>query len=102
MNVQLKCVGFLVAMVIATKLKLVKLYRNENLENVHWPLETRIKHKSYCSDASGSSKEESDLHSEHPSIFMLYFNAMTRKYCYHIAKVTHLFSLLLTLSFFLR
>ena len=71
-------------------INLAKLYHSEDLEHEYWPEEIRIKYKSYYSDASGAGKEESDLHEhiEHPSIFMIYFKAMTRKYCYHIAKVT--------------
>jgi hypothetical protein len=81
-------------------LNLVKLHRDENMEREHWPPETRIKYKSYCSDPSGASKEESDLHehSVHPSTFMLYFNAMTRKHCYHIAKVSYFTYLLFFIS----
>ena len=52
-----------------------------------------MKIKSYYSEASGTGKEESDLHEHivHPKEFMTYYKAMTRDNCYHIAKVTNCF-----------
>lgn len=69
--------------------KLENLFRDFELENTHWPEVATITYGSYYDNELGTGKETSDLHEHkaHPSIFMQYFAFMSRKYCYHIAKV---------------